>query len=78
MGEGGVWVQGDVKRRDSRTTAPSKDDTGPCGSLLSSYFFFFVVGPNKICVRFCVPCLCVYTYISSFMYTIVLKPKAAV
>ncbi len=32
----------DDKRRDSRATAPSKDNTVPCGYLLSPEFFFLL------------------------------------
>lgn len=37
----GGWGKGDDKRRDSRATAPSKDNTVPCGYLLSPEFLFF-------------------------------------
>lgn len=73
---GGRGEEGD-KRRDSRATAPSKDNTVPCGYQLSPEFFsFFLVGPDKGLHQ--ILCLMPSTYISSFMYTIVLKQKAAV
>lgn len=80
-GEGG-WA--DDNRRDSRATAPSKDKPAPCGYLLSPELFFFFslslsVGPHKGFDRIGrLTLMPAYMHISSCMYTIVLKPNAAV
>lgn len=73
-GQGGGGL--DNKRKDSRATAPSKDNTVPCGYLLSPEFFpFFLVQSDKGLHQI----LCLMPVdMSSFMYTVVLKPEAAV